>query len=87
VWGISLDVLVKQNKTKQVPFIVEKIIQHVEQYGTVFPLLETVIYFVIMIAGLDQEGLYRVNGNARMIEKLKASFDKGWCSMCTISTY
>jgi len=35
-----------------------------------------------MTAGLEQEGLYRVNGNARMIEKLKVSFDKGWYSMC-----
>jgi len=38
VWGLSLDILVQQNKPKQVPFIVEKIIQHVEQYGTVSPL-------------------------------------------------
>ena len=35
-------------------------------------------------AGLDQEGLYRVNGNARTIEKLKASFDKGEYSMSTL---
>ncbi|XP_065910926.1 protein FAM13A-like isoform X2 [Dysidea avara] len=66
VWGISLELLVKQT-TKEVPFIVEKIIEHIEQ------------------CGLDQEGLYRVNGNARTIEKLKASFDKvGDADFCDV---
>ena len=27
--------------------------------------------------GLDQEGIYRVNGNAKVIERLKADFDRG----------
>ena len=34
IWGVSLDKLVAQNKSKQhVPFIVEKIVGHVEKYG------------------------------------------------------
>ena len=27
--------------------------------------------------GLDQEGIYRINGNTRIIDKLKIDFDKG----------
>ena len=27
--------------------------------------------------GMDSEGLYRVNGNAKNIEKMRLSFDKG----------
>ena len=29
--------------------------------------------------GLKEEGIYRVNGNARVIERLKDEFDKGVC--------
>ena len=29
------------------------------------------------ITGLDEEGIYRVNGNAKVMERLKCSFDKG----------
>ena len=42
-----------------VPFIIRKIVGHVEHNG------------------LQTEGLYRINGNAKNIEKLKALFDKG----------
>lgn len=31
---------------------------------------------LLSLLGLSQEGLYRVNGNVKVIEKLKASFDK-----------
>ena len=27
--------------------------------------------------GFDQEGIYRVNGNAKVIERLKMDFDRG----------
>ena len=27
--------------------------------------------------GLDEEGIYRVNGNAKVIERLKVDFDRG----------
>lgn len=76
VWGVSLDKLVNQNKSKhQVPFIVEKIVEYVEKHGMDgFCIISSCI--VIMLLGLCQEGLYRVNGNAKVIEKLKVSFDK-----------
>ena len=41
------------------PFIVRRIVKHIEDEG------------------LDQEGIYRVNGNAKVIERLKADFDRG----------
>ena len=28
-------------------------------------------------AGMAEEGLYRINGNSKVIEKLRMSFDKG----------
>ena len=40
------------------------------------------IFVCLLCAGMDQEGIYRVNGNAKAIEKLKASFDKGQYTVC-----
>ena len=75
VWGVPLDKLVIQNKSKhQVPFIVEKIIEYVEEHGMLNCCHGTSV--MLLLLGLHQEGLYRVNGNAKVIEKLKASFDK-----------
>ena len=31
---------------------------------------------ILYVSGLDQEGIYRVNGNAKVIEALRVSFDK-----------
>ena len=48
-------------------------------------MLRNMVCLIVMLSdgciikiflGLRQEGLYRVNGNARVIEKLKVSFDK-----------
>jgi len=40
VWGVSLDKLVSRNKSKQrVPFIVEKIVEHVEKHGVYVVML------------------------------------------------
>ena len=37
IWGVSLDKLVAQHKSKhQVPFIVEKIVEHVEKHGMIY---------------------------------------------------
>ena len=76
IWGVPLDTLVIQNNSiYHVPFIVEKIIEYVEKHGMLGCYHGTSDY-VMMLLGLCQEGLYRVNGNAKVIEKLKASFDK-----------
>ncbi len=42
-----------------IPFIIKKIVRHVEEYG------------------VDQVGIYRINGNVKVIDKLRESFDKG----------
>ena len=77
VWGVPLDKLVIQNKSKHhVPFIVEKIIEYVEEHGMLGCYHSSSSDVMVLLLGLCQEGLYRVNGNARVIEKLKASFNK-----------
>ena len=58
VLGIPLADLVAKDGIP-VPFIVKKIVRHVEDFG------------------LDQVGIYRINGNVKVIEKLRESFDKG----------
>ncbi len=55
VFGVPLELLWRGD----VPFIIRKIVGHIEQNG------------------LDTEGIYRINGNAKNIEKLKSLFDKG----------
>ena len=75
VWGVPLDTLVTQNKSiHHIPFIVQKIVEYVEKHGMLSCYHGTSDH--VMLLGLCQEGLYRVNGNAKVIEKLKASFDK-----------
>ena len=38
-------------------------------------LLERVRYCVCFIAGLETEGVFRVNGNARLVENLRSSLN------------
>jgi len=57
VFGVPLVDLVTR-EGKNIPTIVQKIVEHVEEEG------------------LDEEGIYRGNGNAKVMERLKCSFDK-----------
>lgn len=41
------------------------------------PLIVRRIVKHIEDVGLDQEGIYRINGNTRIIDRLKMDFDKG----------
>lgn len=41
------------------------------------PLIVRRIIKHIEDEGLDQEGIYRINGNTRIIDRLKMDFDKG----------
>ena len=45
------------------------------------PLIIRRIVKHIEDVGLDQEGVYRINGNTRIIDKLKMDFDKGNLAM------
>ena len=77
VWGVPLDKLVVQHASKHnVPFIVERIVEYVEKHGMFECYHGTSGDRILFLLGLRQEGLYRVNGSAKIIEKLKASFDK-----------
>ena len=38
--------------------------------------MSMVFLSLILSSGLTQEGVYRVNGNAKVIERLKIAFDK-----------
>lgn len=58
MFGVPLAEICKR-EGGTVPFIVRRIVKHIEDEG------------------LDQEGIYRVNGNSRVIERLKADFDRG----------
>ena len=58
MFGVPLTDLCKREGAN-VPFIVRRIVRHVEEDG------------------LDQEGIYRINGNAKVIERLKADFNRG----------
>ncbi len=56
-----------------VPHIVTKIIEHVEGNGM---LLRNSAIILLLLLGFRQEGIYRVNGNARIMENLKISFNR-----------
>ncbi len=45
--------------------------------GLSIPFIVKKIVKYIEEEGLDQVGLYRINGNVKSIEKLRAAFDKG----------
>ncbi|KAL5479196.1 hypothetical protein EMCRGX_G022687 [Ephydatia muelleri] len=57
VFGVSLERL-NLSSSDKVPFIVRKIVEHIEENG------------------LSEQGLYRVNGNTRLINDLRNIFDK-----------
>ena len=77
VWGVPLNKLVLQHTSEHnVPFIVERVVEYVEKHGMFGCYYLTSGDGLLLLLGLSQEGLYRVNGSARVIEKLKASFDK-----------
>lgn len=44
--------------------------------GTFISWLAYFLHGCNHVAGLAQEGIFRVNGNTRVVERLKASFDK-----------
>ena len=67
MFGIPLSDICKREGS-HVPFIVRRIVKHIEDEG------------------LDQEGIYRVNGNAKVIERLKADFDRGKNIIIIIAT-
>ena len=58
MFGVPLSELC-QREGGSVPFIVRRIVKHIEDEG------------------VDQEGIYRVNGNAKVIERLKGDFNRG----------
>ena len=41
------------------------------------PYIVTKIVQRVEEEGLDQVGIYRINGNVKVIEKLRTSFDRG----------
>lgn len=45
--------------------------------GLSVPYIVTKIVQRVEEEGLDQVGIYRINGNVKVIEKLRASFDRG----------
>ena len=45
--------------------------------GTNIPFIVRRIVRHVEEDGLDQEGIYRINGNAKVIERLKADFNRG----------
>lgn len=45
--------------------------------GSTVPFIVRRIVKHIEDVGLDQEGIYRINGNTRIIDKLKMDFDRG----------
>ena len=68
-------------ENEEVPLIVSKIVQHIEQHGDYLThchlfFTEYNLSFSFTQTGLQQEGVYRINGNAKVIERLKVAFDK-----------
>ncbi|XP_067901934.1 protein FAM13A isoform X2 [Heterodontus francisci] len=60
VFGVSLYDLQQRGQTVNgVPFVVQHMIEYLQEYG------------------LEQEGLFRVNGNVRVVEQLRQSYDGG----------
>lgn len=45
--------------------------------GLTIPFIVKKIVSYVEEHGLDQVGLYRINGNVKSIEKLRAAFDRG----------
>ena len=45
--------------------------------GLSVPYIVTKIVQRVEEEGLDQVGIYRINGNVKVIEKLRTSFDRG----------
>ena len=79
MFGVPLVTLVTSEGT-DVPKIVRRIVEHVEQFGKDrprHPLNLSISHPIQFCAGMREEGLYRVNGSTKTIEKLKASFNTG----------
>ena len=36
----------------------------------------TPVHFCVYVVGLDHEGIFRINGNARVVERIKTSFER-----------
>lgn len=47
--------------------------------STIINMYHLFIYlFVLFLQGLSHEGIFRISGNHKVVESLKATFDKGY---------
>lgn len=48
---------------------------------------QTLSFWLLLILGLEQEGIYRLSGMKSKIDELKAAYDRGECMRaCTFFT-
>lgn len=48
---------------------------HVFQNSVLFKLSKVMVWSFLILPGVDQEGIFRVSGSARAMDKLKTSFN------------
>ncbi|KAK2116010.1 Protein fam13a [Saguinus oedipus] len=76
LFGVSLQELEQQGLTENgIPGVVWNIVEYLTQHDIRIRRLEDHRQFLEL--GLTQEGLFRVNGNVKVVEQLRLKFESG----------